>query len=97
MIGPTLGAVSAGHKTASGKTVLAILELFLTRPETQFEPAQSLIGERRSAEVQAVHPFGGAALQGFSHYDVVGTQVLERVIRRAELVDRFRAKMKNER
>src|SRR5690348_15874972 len=97
MIGPTLGAVSTGHITASGKTVLAILELFLTRPETQFEPAQSLIGERRSAEVQAVHPFGGAALQGFPHHDVVGTQVLKRVFPRAELVDRLRAKFKKER
>ncbi len=84
---PALCAIDLRDKPALDKVVLVIRDSFLLRAEAKFETPQPFIGQRCPAQVQARKTLGNARLDGFPHHEVVGPQMLERIVGGAELVE----------
>src|SRR5437899_8453832 len=93
---PAFSAIYVGDKVVFHKVVLVIRDFFLAGAETQFEAAQTFIGDRRPAQVQPLVSVGSIPFDGFPHEKVVGTQVLKRVIGGSELVKSMPAMVKED-
>src|SRR5258705_316325 len=72
-----------------GETVLKILDLLLARTETQFEATQPFVGHGSPAQVQGLETLGRTSLDRLPHQQVVRPQMLKRILRGAELVNRL--------
>src|SRR5205809_118607 len=80
IIHPGSGAVGVTNERLSSEIVFATANDFFSSAETEFETAQAFVGQRRSAQVQLRAIESSAMFDAFPHREVVGTQMLERII-----------------
>jgi len=76
--------------------VLVILDPLLAGSESEFEPPQTFIGKGRPAQMQDVKSIVYTSFDSVPQQNVVGSQLLRRIFRGAELVEGLPAMMKED-
>lgn len=89
LIHPGHRAIGILNKRLFLEIILAAAESFLGSAKAQFEPAQSFVGKRGSAQMQPGAAESRAVFDTLPHGEVIGAKMLEGIIRSAELVERL--------